>query len=87
MKNPGFVIIAIVDLLLVGLLAGRILYIDNDKGSVVFIAGYGFVIILNLILWLLLRITKSNVAKQFPSILLGLFILFLPLLLILSFMP
>lgn len=75
----GKTIIFFIDLVLIIALTWRVIDIDNDKMYIVFVFGYGVIVVLNLALWTILALFKSALAKNFGKIIIGLIILFIPL--------
>ena len=74
-----------VNLLLIGLLVGRVMIIDNDKSPVAYILGYAVLTSLNVLIWIMLAIFKVQFAGQFKKVIVGFLVLFLPLLFLVIF--
>ena len=81
-KLPHYdkILIWSINLLLVGLLVSRVMIINNDKSPIAYILGYAVLISFNLLLWLILSFFKVKFAGQFKRLIMGLLVLFLPLL-------
>ena len=69
-----------INLILIVLLVSRVIIIDNDKSPLAYIVGYTFLTTLNIIIWIILLLLKAEFSKQFKLLIIGLLILFLPLL-------
>ncbi len=80
MKRLGIILLWAATLVLVGLLTARVSGENSDKGPIVFVVGYGSILIVEFVLWGILKIVKSAFSKPVGWLVLLLLILLIPLL-------
>jgi hypothetical protein len=71
-----------VNIAIIVLIILRVYQINNDKGILLIIFLYPLIVLINLIIWLSLRIFKNEHSVIYKQSLLGLLILFIPTIII-----
>jgi tryptophan-rich sensory protein len=80
----GSLIIGTINLILIILVTYRVVAVDNDKSIVVFMFFYFVLIGLNFMLWAILSLLKRGHKTKMGTIIIGLVILFFPILIYLA---
>jgi hypothetical protein len=72
------IIVCSINLILVGIVIGRVMQIDNDKGHLVYMFYVPFFALVNFLIGLVLKLLKSPAHKAFWIASLFLLILYIP---------